>query len=266
MRRPLILEFRLLFYSILGVIIPFGALLYFFPGGTDTYWTWPIPEPRSAMLIGAAYLGAILYYVAALHQNDWQQMENGLGGLIIFSLVLLAATMVHWDAFKPYHPITLVWLAFYYGGPFLVPIFYRLQIDRMGVADDEGVKLAPAVRAWLIGRGVFYGLLTLLGFTFANAIAAGWPWSIQPLEVRVFVGQIALVSWGGLIAMRRRWAWPWHRLGVLSAGAIGALQLVGLLTGPTAYQVSSPLGAVLPVMFAEWLTVAVVLFVLYRRR
>jgi len=266
MRRPLILEFRLLFFSILGVIIPFGALLYFFPSGTDTYWTWPIPEPRSAILIGSAYLGAILYYVAALRQNDWQQVENGLGGLILFSLVLLAATMAHWDAFKPYHPITLVWLAFYYGGPFLAPIFYRLQIERMGAASDEGIKVAPAVRAWLIARGVFYGVLALVGFTFANTIAAGWPWSIQPLEVRVFSGQIALVSWGGLIAIRSRRAWPWQRLGFLSAGAIGTVQLIGLLIGPTPYQASSPLGAFLPLMLAEWLVVAVVLFVLYRRR
>ena len=266
MRRPLIREFRLLFLAILGVIVPFGLLLYVFPRGTGSYWTWPIPEPRSAMLIGAAYLGAITYYVAVLSQNDWQQVDNGLGGLILFSLVLLAATMAHWDVFKPYHPITLVWLAFYYGGPFLAPVFYRLQIERMGAAADEGVKLAPAVRAWLIGRGVFYAVLALVGFSFADSIATAWPWAIQPLELRVFIGQIAIVSWGGLIAIRSRQAWPWHRLGVLLGGAIGGFQLMGLLIGSTPYQGSSRLGAVLPLMFGEWLAVAVVLFVLYRRR
>jgi len=266
MRRPLILEFRILFYAILGVIIPFGVLLFFFPGGTETYWAWPILQPRSAILIGSAYLGAILYYVAALHQNDWQQVENGLGGLILFSLVLLAATMVHWDTFKPYHPITLVWLAFYYGGPLLAPIFYRLQIERMGAAADEGIKLGPAVRVWLVGRGVFYAVLALAGFAFADAVAMAWPWAIRPLELRVFIGQIALVSSGGLIALRGKWAWPWHRLGLLSAGAIGAFQLAGLWIGPTAYQGSSPFGAVLPLMFAEWVAVPVVLFLIYRRR
>ena len=266
MHRPLTLEFRLLFYAILGVIVPFGVLLYFFPGGTEIYWTWSIPEPRSAMLIGAAYLGAISYYVAALYLNDWQQVDNGLGGLILFSLVLLAATMVHWDTFKPYHPITLVWLGFYYGGPFLAPVFYRLQIDRMGPAVDEGVNLAPGVRAWLIGRGVFFAGLGLIGFAFADAIAASWPWPIQPLELRVFIGQIAVVSWGGLVVLRNRMAWRWHRLGFLLAAAIGLSQLIGLATGSTPYHASSPLGVFLPLMFAEWLAVAVVLFVLYRRR
>src|SRR3989304_7347362 len=262
MRRPLILEFRLLFFSILAVIIPFGALLYFFPSGTDIYWTWPIPEPRSAMLIGSAYLGAILYYVAALRQNDWQQVENGLGGLILFSLVLLAATMAHWNAFKPYHPITLVWLAFYYGGPFLVPVFYHLQIERMGAVPDEGVRLAPTARAWLIGRGVFYAVVALLGFIFADAIAEAWPWAIRPLELRVFIGQIAVVSWAGLSAIRGRLAWPWHRLGLLLTGAIGAIQLIGLLIGPTPYNGSSPLGPFLPLMFGEWLATPGGLFLL----
>ena len=266
MHRPLILEFRLLFYSILGVIVPFGVLLYFFPSGTDFYWTWSILEPRSAMLIGAAYLGAISYYLAALFQNDWQQVDYGLGGLILFSLVLLGATMAHWDVFKPYHPITLVWLAFYYGGPFMAPIFYRLQIERMGPATDEGISLAPGVRAWLIGRGVLYAGLGLVGFWLAGSLAAAWPWPIQPLELRVFIGQIAVVSWGGLVVMRSRWAWRGHRLGVLLAGAIGLFQLIGLVVRPKPYHGSSLIGVLLPIMFAEWLAVAVVLFLLYRRR
>jgi len=266
MRQPLIREFRALFLANLGVIVPFGLLLYFFPRGTDSYWTWTIPEPRSAMLLGAIYLAGVLYYLTAFFENDWQQVENGLGGLILFSLVLLLATMAHWNTFKPYHPITLVWLAFYYGGPFLVPVFYRLQIERLGAVPDEGVRLAPAARAWLIGRGVFYAVLALLGFIFADAIADTWPWAIRPLELRVFIGQIAVVSWGGLIAMRGRLAWPWHRLGVLLAGAMGAIQLIGLLLGPTPYNGSAPLGLVLPIIFGEWLATAVVLFVLYRRR
>jgi hypothetical protein len=266
MRRPLILEFRLLFYAILGVIVPFGVLLYFFPGGTDSYWAWSIPEPRSAMLIGAAYLGAISYYLAALIHNDWQQVDNGLGGLILFSLVLLAATMAHWDVFKPYHPITLVWLAFYYGGPFLAPVFYGLQIEQMGPATDEGVSLDPGVRAWLIGRGVFYAGLALVGFGFADVLAAVWPWSIQPLELRVFIGQLAIVSWGGIVAIRSRWAWRWHRLGVLLGGTIGLFQLIGLVVSAKPYHGSSLIGVFLPIMFAEWLAVAIVLFVLYRRR
>jgi hypothetical protein len=90
--------------------VPFGLLLYFLPGNTDFYWAWVIPNPRSAILIGSAYFGAIAYYALALRRNDWDEFGPGLGGLLIFSVVLLVATGAHWDKFKPYHPITLVWL------------------------------------------------------------------------------------------------------------------------------------------------------------
>ncbi len=265
MRQTLTLEFRVLFIAILGVIVPFGLLLYFLPGGTDFYWAWAIPEPRSAILIGAGYSGGIFYYLFALRDNDWQEVENSLGGLILFTVVLLVATMAHWDTFKPYHPITLVWLAFYYGGPLLVPILYRLQIERMGVAGDEGVKISPAWRAWLRGRGVVYAGLALAGLVFAAAASAAWPWPIQPLELRVFMGQVAAVSWSGLIAFAGGQAWRRFRLGLLFTAAIGLIQLLGLLIGPASYQWSSPLGVILPLMFAEWIVTPLLMFAAYRK-
>ena len=137
---------------------------------------------------------------------------------------------------------------------------------QMGPETDEGVNLTPGVRAWLIGRGVLYAGLGLLGFIFADSVATAWPWPIRPLELRVFIGQLAVVSWGGLAVMRSRFAWQSHRLGALLAAALGLFQLIGLVAGLTPYHASSLIGIFLPVMFVEWVAVAVVLFVLYRRR
>src|SRR3972149_1633223 len=63
--QTLSVEFRVLFWAILGVIVPFGLLLFLFPGGTGSYWAWVVPHPRSAILIGAAYVGATPYYLLA---------------------------------------------------------------------------------------------------------------------------------------------------------------------------------------------------------
>ena len=73
---PLIPEFRILFWAILSIIVPFGLLLYFLPGDTGVYWAWEIVHARSAILIGAAFLGAVLYYIMLLKQNDWLQAMN----------------------------------------------------------------------------------------------------------------------------------------------------------------------------------------------
>ena len=123
MRRPLVPEFRVLFFANLGVIVPFGLLLYFFPGGTSLYWAWSIPEPRSALLIGTIYLAGVLYYITALVRNDWQQVENGLGGLILFSY----STIIGWSYYGETGVVYLfgsraavkyrfLWLVFIYVG------------------------------------------------------------------------------------------------------------------------------------------------------
>src|SRR3954452_7835101 len=184
MRTPLILEFRVLFVAILAVIVPFGLLLYVLPSATPTYWAWNIANTRSAILIGCAYVGATVYYVLALRENDWLQVRYGLGGLIVFSLVLLVATALRWERFKAYHPTTLVWLGFYYAGPLLIPILSRIQTERVPSGPDTGPQIGPPWRRWLIARAIFYPVLTLLVFVFAIQIGAWWPWKIEILDLQ----------------------------------------------------------------------------------
>ncbi len=249
-------EIRLLFWAILGVIVPFGLLLYLVPGSTGRYWAWEISALESAILIGAGYLGAVVYYVLALRRNDWLQVRNGMGGLVVFSAVLLVATALHWEQFRSYHITTLVWLAFYYGGLLLVPIFCRTQAPAAGRTEipeaETGPLLAGGWRTWLAVRGFLY-----LGLAFGLLIWAGrateaWPWPIGELEVRVFAGQIAVVGWNAVVVVQQRRRWGDHVLGLILTGVIGVLQLVGLAFAATTYRWSADLSIMLVLMFAEW--------------
>lgn len=266
MRSPLIFEFRFIFVAILGVIVPFGLLLYFLPTQTSVYWAWVIPTARSAMLIGAGYLGAITYYVMALRSNDWDQVQGGLGGLIVFSVVLLIATMIHWNTFRPYHLVTLVWLIFYYTGPLLVPIAYKLQRAKAGPVLGDGVFISPGWRTWLRSRAVIYFALLIVIMLFAPEISARWPWPASPLEVRVFAGQIGAVAWVGVLAIENDRAFDQFRLGLVLTFAIGTLQLIALFLNNGPYNLSAPFGFVLPLIFAEWVTTPLVMFVVYGRK
>ena len=266
MRTTLTIEFRALFLAILAVIVPFGLLLYLLPSATSIYWAWNIADPRSAILIGSAYAGATVYYVLLFLANDWFQVRYGLGGLIVFSLVLLAATAVHWETFKAYHPTTLVWLSFYYAGPLLVPITSRLQIERVGGGSDTGPQIQPTWRNWLIGRAIFYPVLALLVFVCARWLSTAWPWKIGPLELRVFAAQIAIVGWTGFVALRGGLSWRGHSLFLVLVGAIGLLQFIGLALGTTPYRWFSLIGIALPLMFLEWVLTPLLMFAAQRRR
>ena len=180
---------RSLLWLILAVIVPLGVVLYFFPNRTDTLWMWTARDPRSAMLIGALYLAATVYYLVALHEDDWLQTQGGLEGVFIISVVLLMAVMWHWPEIRPYHPTTLLWLAAYYAPLFLIPITWRLQTERLGRPVANDAILSPLWRTWLITRSGFYLLVTVIGFFFASQVSALWPWPISPLELRMFVGQ-----------------------------------------------------------------------------
>ena len=263
--QTLAVEFRVLFWAILGVIVPCGLLLFLYPGGTASYWAWVIPHPRSAILIGAAYVGAIAYYVLALRENDWEQVRNGMGGLIVFSLVLLVATLMHWDRFRPYHVTTLVWLMFYYVGPFLVPIVGRLQAQG-GLASAQVGTTPLGWRAWMALRAFSYLALALLGLVFATSLTGAWPWPIEPLEVRVFLGQVAIIGWTAAMAVRGGPFWRRNRLGMVLTGAIGLAQTVGLFISSTPYDWSATLGPVLPLIFVEWIATPVAMYFIYGRR
>src|SRR4051812_39375895 len=278
-------EVRVLFWGVLGLALIIGLVLFFLPAETAVYGPWVFLSPRSALLISAAYIGAASYYILVLRYNDWTQTEGGMGGLVVYSLVLIAAMMLHWDKFRPYHPATILYFIFYYAGVFLVPIFTRLQNERLGApardraADQVGVgavgeaegeivkatRIAPGWRAWLLARGVVYLLLALLGFVFAEWLSSVWPWPVLPLELRVFMGQLAILGWGAAVIIIYGPVWRGVRLGLILGGGFGLVPLPSLLIGPTPYNWASPVAIMLPLIFAEWLLTPLVLLYLYRR-
>ena len=261
MRNALTVEFKFLYLLVLAAILPFGLLLYFLPTQTATFWPWNIPNPRSAMLIGAVYIAAVFYFILALKTNDWHQVEADQGGLFIFLVVLVIATMTDWDKFRPYFPTTLIWLAIYYGGPLFLPFIYRLQKERM-TAVAPGPELPLSWANWLVARGVVYLALAAIIIVFADSIRTLWAWDIQSIDLRVFSAQIALNGWRAVIILRYGREWQRQRMGLMMTTLLGLLQLVALAIGPTPYNWSSPVALLLPLMFVEWLgTSATILYV-----
>jgi hypothetical protein len=86
---------------------------------------------------------------------------------------------------------------------------------------------------------------------------------VLPLELRVFLGQPAILGWGAVIAIVYGSLWKRHRLGLILGAVFGLVQLIGLFVGTTPYNWSSPFGIVLPLVFAEWLLVPLVMLLIY---
>lgn len=258
-------DVRLIFFSLLGGLLLFGLPLYFFPADTAFYWAWVIAQPRTAILLGALYLSGAIYYVLALWTNSWRAVQHNIPTLFVFCIVLLGAAMIHWDSLRPYHPMSLLWLTSYYAALLFLPILPVMQNASIGWGDEAGPRLAPAWRSWLVVRGAVYLTMVLFGFIFAATLSMDWPWQIETIDVRMFMGQLAAVGVVSVLALRTD-LWQAHRLGLMFTGILGGLQLAGLLLSSSPYNSSTLIGILLPLFFAEWLLTPLLQFIAMRRQ
>jgi hypothetical protein len=261
-------DLRFIFWIFLGFGIPCGLLLYSLPGHTDGYWAWAISSPLSAILIGAGFLGMGLYFALALKDNNWLQIQNGIGGFVMFFAVLLVSTVVDWQQFRAYRLATLIWIGLCCCGTLVMPVLYRVQ--RVDSADQNSkgnysANLSKPIRAILAIRGFVYLSLAILWLAQADILILAWPWKINPLELRVFTAQLGIVGWNAIVVLSGRFTWNQMRMGMLLGGVIGLLQLLGFLVNAATYSFSG-LGIFLQLMFLEWFVAALLMFVLYERK
>ncbi|HLF82070.1 MAG TPA: hypothetical protein VI410_09895 [Anaerolineales bacterium] len=246
-------ETRFLIGLTIAVIAPFGFLLYLFPSSAGDYWAWEIAQPRTAMLVGSIYFATSIYYVLLSRQREWLLLQSSLRSLFVVAVWLLVAAMFHWQSFFPYRLMTLIWLITYYLPLMSFPILNRLQAERGGNAEKPaGRQIIRGWRTWLILRAAIYGPTAILLFVFAPQVSAAWPWPIEPVNLRMFSGQIAVFGAYQALAMQDGF-WQRIRLFMLCTAMLATAHLVGLLLSGTPYDSSAPVGALLPLMFVEWL-------------
>lgn len=262
---PVTRETRFFLWLAISVIAPFSLILYVVPSLAKDYWAWEITQPRTAMLVGSIYLASTLAYLVLLRQRIWSLVAINLRSLFVVSAWLLVAAMFHWQVFFPYRIMTLPWLITYYLPLFAVPILTRLQAGRaQGPEEIEGRRITRGWRAWLVLRAAIYGPAAILIFLFAPAVSAAWPWPIEPVNLRMFAGQIAV--FGAYQALEiGDGAWPRMRQFMRPMAILATAHLVGLIVGGTPYVSSIPAGILLPLMFVEWLATSLALLWTYRK-
>jgi hypothetical protein len=255
-------EARFLLWLVIIVDASYGLFLYFYPSGAGNYWAWEIGQPRTAVLIGSIYLIATLHYFLLTRQKEWLLIRSTLISLFLVAAWLLVAAMIHWDAFYPYRFYTLNWLVSYYFTLFAVPLVFRIQGERFR-ENLQGEHLSQGWRTWLLIRGAIYTVAAILIFIFADSVSVLWPWPIEPVNLRMFSGQIFV--FGALAAyLMGDGLWPRIKFLMLLSGLLALTHLVGLVITGSPYSWSSPLGILLPVMFVEWLATTAMLWRVYK--
>lgn len=190
------------------VLIFAALILYFFPAKLHSWLPWDIQPNLTAAFMGAGYLGGGYQLLFSVFEKRWHRVMNGFLPIVLFSLFMLIATLLHLDRFNFSQFSAQFWMALY----ILAPIFFPLAWIRNRVTDSGAPEVSDAVVPLLLRIAftvIATGLLLFSVVTFIIPVPTiqYWPWKLTPLTARVLAGWFSLLGLGGLlIARETRWS------------------------------------------------------------
>lgn len=212
------------------VVIAAGIILYGFPTRTAELFAWPIAPTMTPIVMGAGYLSATWYFFRLGRAREWRTVSSVLGGVLVFTLVMLASTLLHWDRFSHGKFTFWLWVVVYLASPLSVAtVIFTHRKSPKGEA--SGPLMEPALRAFF--AVVFAALLFMAAcMVFVPALSIPWwPWKLTPLTSRVIGGWLAVLGVGGML-MCRSARWPQWKVGI-ETGTIWFLLIALAMPGAT---------------------------------
>jgi len=212
--------------------------LYFFSTSTDKYFAWTIAVPLTAAFLGAGFgAGFILVF---LYRNEtlWANARVALPGVLVFTLLTLLATFIHFDKFHIVSStlptavfFSWVWLIIYSAAPIVQAIAIWQQTRAAG-GDPPRQHPLPA---WLkIALGSHVAIMLLVGiplFLAPAVVSPLWPWALTLLTARAVSAWVIGI---GVILGHALWENEWSRIrgGALAYAVYSAMQIIALFRFP----------------------------------
>ena len=170
---------------IVPVLVAAFAILYLFPGSTQRLWAWTITPPMTAMVMGAGYLSGAYLFTRVATARRWHLVWPGFVSTSVFTAILLAATLLHWDRFNHDHVSFWAWLGLYLATPALLPWLWVLNRRTDPVRPEPGeVGVGRGLRLAGATAGALQLLLALLVLVRPELVMSNWPWKLTPLTAR----------------------------------------------------------------------------------
>jgi hypothetical protein len=250
---------------VVGILFTAWFALYLHPGETDHRFAWTISSRMTAMLMGAGYGSAILFYTRVLLGRRWHRVALGFIPTAVFTWLLLAATVLHWGKFRHGSLPFLLWVWIYAITPILVPAVWLLNRPRdPGTPEHEDAVLARPIRSILVAVGVLLLAVAAALFLRPSELISVWPWPLTPLTARAVAGFVALpgVAWLAIAADGR---WSAGRVAVQTVG-LGVILLIGaVIRAWSEFDHSNPLSYLYVAGLAGTLVGLVALYVFEER-
>ncbi len=160
---------------LLGFILSLiaGIQLFFLSEQTETYFAWTIQSPLTAATLGGFYFGSMTFGLLSAREVVWARVRGPAIGLLVFTSVSLAATLLHLGKFhlgsQNWFTLnaTRAWLAIYIFLPPWLALTMILQRRAPGKDPEQASNLTVWFRYLLALHGLA-GLIIAFVLFFAE--------------------------------------------------------------------------------------------------
>lgn len=171
-----------------------GVFLYLLPSRAATDYAWEIRPPIDAAFMGAGYLaGTVATALVVFAARSWRSLRILPPALVVLSVGLLGATLLHAERFRWDYVPTWVWTVVYAGVPAVVTALWCLQ-ERRAPRPPAADPRLRALRAASLALGGVLAAGSLALYVAPSQLADLWPWPLTPLLARVVASWYALVA------------------------------------------------------------------------
>jgi hypothetical protein len=188
--KPTLIWTRRMLYLASLLVISVGISLYLLSESTETYFSWTIQAPLTAAFIGAGYLASFFLEFLSARDRVWARSRLAMPAVVIFSVLMFIATLIHLDKFHFNAPQfltvagTWVWFLVYAIVPVLLAVQWWQQVRIPGI---DPVRIAPLprwFRGLLTAQAVIMLVLGVIGTLAPNTLVSIWAWQLTPLTAR----------------------------------------------------------------------------------
>jgi hypothetical protein len=194
-----------------ALLLPFlltaSVILVFLPGLVGELFAWPIRPPLTAMILGSAYIGGVVFFTAVLRTPGWHRVRRGFLPVFVFAALLGIATAMHSDLFTRNLPF-VAWATLHASTPFLVAAAALAQrrADPGRPSSDDTLIPDHVARA-LVGVGGIAAVIGLAMFVFPEPFLRAWAWDLTPLTARTLGAVLSLTGFvNAPMVVDRRWS------------------------------------------------------------
>jgi hypothetical protein len=183
--------------------------LFVLSTATDRFFAWTIQPPLTAALMGAGYAAGCLLVVLSLRDPVWAHSRLPVLTILVFTLVTLAATLVHLDRFhlQPEFAALPVlaraagwfWLGVYVLIPPAMLVSVWLQERAPGVDPRPTDPVPVPLRAALAVESAVLLVVGVALWVAPSSATTLWPWALTPLTARVVAAW--LIAFGAATAL-----------------------------------------------------------------